>query len=286
MRILVTGASGFTGRHFVERAQMRGYECISLDSDLRDYENVHLKINQLDFDFVAHLAAISFVGHNDLSAFYSVNVIGTENLLRALAQKNKRPVKVIIASSANVYGNTEASPIIEDQPFAPINHYAYSKVISEFVANQYKNDFPIIITRPFNYTGVDQDTRFVIPKIVAAFAEGQKILRLGNLDVRREFNDVRFVVSAYLDLLENQSTNSMVLNICSGNAFSLSDVITKLTTLTGKELEIVVDPNLVRKNEISALFGDPTRLNAVLKNQVSLSLDDTLREMLRGYGNN
>ena len=150
-----------------------------------------------------HLAAISFVGHADTGAFYDVNVLGTLSLLESLVALPKAPRHILLASSANVYGNCDVSPISEERQPVPVNHYAMSKLAMEYMARNYLDRLPLFFVRPFNYTGLGQTGSFLIPKLVQHFAVNATCIELGNLDVEREFNDVRFVCDAYLKLLVN-----------------------------------------------------------------------------------
>ena len=131
MKVLVTGADGFTGRHFCLHATMAGYEVVKLKANLLDRESIKDEIFSVQPNFVVHLAAVSFVGSPDKSSFYSVNVIGTTNLLDVIAELPEPPKKVLLASSANIYGNCDISPIDETVIPNPINHYAMSKFSME-----------------------------------------------------------------------------------------------------------------------------------------------------------
>ncbi|MEF3074298.1 GDP-mannose 4,6-dehydratase [Methylobacter sp. Wu1] len=279
MRLLVTGGQGFTGQHFVKAARACGHEVITLQADLKDREAVRQQVIEAAPEAVVHLAAISFVGHADASAFYNVNVIGTLNLLEALAALAQPPRSVLIASSANVYGNCERSPITEEQAPAPVNHYAMSKLAMEYMARTYLDRLPLFFARPFNYTGPLQAKSFVIPKLVAHFAQKAEAVELGNLDVEREFNDVRFVCEAYLRLLQ-KATPGEVYNICSGKPVTLKSVIELLGQITGHQLQVNVNPAFVRSNEIHRLCGSPAKLVGTVGEIPSPALVDTLRWML------
>lgn len=283
LNILLTGSDGFTGRHFTELAQSKGHVVMPLAADLTDPGAVQRQVLEMAPDAVVHLAAISFVGHSDDNAFYAVNVVGTMNLLAALVQLPKAPRRVLLASSANVYGNCEASPIVETQPSAPVNHYAMSKLAMEHMSRTCADRLPLIVTRPFNYTGPGQAANFVIPKLVDHFARHASTVALGNLHVEREFNDVQMVCGAYLHLL-NCGAPGETYNICSGRPYTLQYVIDAMTRISGHQIEVVVNPALVRANEVHRLCGSPSKLLTLLKQHGKVlhdhSLEDTLRRMM------
>lgn len=279
MRLLVTGADGFTGRHFVAAARAFGHDVLALQTNLNDKVALQAEVVQAAPEAVVHLAAISFVGHADASAFYNVNVIGTLNLLDALAALPQVPRSVLLASSANVYGNCEQSPITELQLPAPVNHYAMSKLAMEHMARTYADRLPLFFVRPFNYTGPGQDVSFVIPKLVAHFSRRAEVVELGNLYGEREINDVRYVCDVYLRLLHKADLGG-VYNICTGRTFTLQSVLTLLTHITGHHLQVKVSPNFVRKNDIQCLCGSPEKLLALVGETALPPLAETLRWML------
>lgn len=213
--ILLTGADGFTGQHFTNEARSRGYQVLPLQSNLIDSDSITRELSGKTFDYVVHLAAISAITLAEELALYQVNLCGTLNLLQALSTRNAVPAKVIIASSANIYGNTSNSPIDELATPAPANHYAMSKLAMEYLLEGYRKCLPLVTVRPFNYTGVGQDDRFVIPKLVNHFSKHSEWVELGNKSVEREFNDVRTVCGAYLKLMVH-GVNQEIYNICSG----------------------------------------------------------------------
>jgi GDP-6-deoxy-D-talose 4-dehydrogenase len=277
--MLVTGADGFTGVHFVKEAKAVGYEVFEFNADLTNPIAVQKQVNEAQPDVIVHLAAISFVGHDKASAFYDVNVIGTLNLLDALLKLPKLPVRVLLASSANVYGNCELSPISETQMPAPLNHYAMSKLAMEYLARTYADRLPLFFVRPFNYTGQGQVESFVIPKLVAHFKRRADTVELGNLTVEREYNDVRMVTDAYLKLLDKAVVGE-TYNICSGKTYTLHQVIDTLVELTGHKIKLVVNPAFVRANELHRLCGDASKLNTTIGTQDCISLKATLLWML------
>lgn len=265
MKILLTGANGFTGVHFTNWALSAGHVVVPLTSDLTDRQAVFNEIKSKHFDAVVHLAAISFVGHNNNVSFYSVNTVGTTNLLKSLIEAHCKPHCVLIASSANVYGNCPHSPINEDQEPHPINHYAASKIAMEHLAIAYTAQLPIVLVRPFNYTGPGQSPQFLIPKLVAHFARRAPTIELGNMHVEREYNSIDFVCKSYLYLLE-KGVNGTIYNVCTGQTYSLHEVLVLLQNLTGHVIHTRVNPCLVRPNEIHRLCGDPSRLSNIWSN--------------------
>ncbi len=280
MKILLTGAAGFTGLFFKSAAEAAGHHVVALQADLTDKAAVAAEVLQAAPNAVVHLAAISFVGHADDTAFYGVNVVGSLNLLSALAALPIAPAKVLLASSANVYGNCDASPITEDQPPAPVNHYAMSKLAMEHMARTYLDRLPVVFTRPFNYTGHGQAPNFLIPKLVSHFARRAPAIELGNLHVEREFNDVRMVCDAYLGLLAH-GVSGEVYNVCSGQPYTLQTVLDELTNITGHQLDVRVNPAFVRANEVHRLCGDPAKLLACVEPLRQPALRETLQTMLQ-----
>jgi nucleoside-diphosphate-sugar epimerase len=247
--------------------------------DLDDPQAVAAAVRAVRPQAVVHLAAIAFVAHEDVAAIYRVNVVGTRYLLAALADLPQRPEAVLLASSANVYGNAALPSIDEEVAPSPANDYAVSKLAMEYLARTWMERLPIVIVRPFNYTGVGQSERFVIPKLVAHFARRAPEVRLGNIEVAREFNDVRMVADAYARLLQRGETGQ-VYNVCTGRAVSLREVIGQLEQLTGHGLAVRVDPALVRANEVVRLAGDNRRLVAAIGPLREFSLRETLSWML------
>ena len=277
--ILLTGADGFTGQHFAKAAQERGYSVLALQSDLTDTAALEMELADASFDYVVHLAGISAVTHVDLQDIYAVNLFGTLNLLNALISSQQSLTKVILVSSANVYGRSTISPIDETVCPAPVNHYAMSKLAMEHMAKAHHAGLPLLVARPFNYTGVGHDSRFVIPKLVEHFVQRRPFIELGNIHVEREFNDVRMVCNAYLELLK-KGVAGEAYNICSGRAYSLTAIIEMLSTLSEHKIEVRVNQEFVRPNELDTLSGSPRKLEACIGELLHPPLEDTLEWML------
>lgn len=289
-RALITGIHGFTGRFMAAELAAQGCEVVGMGRqpsreagyyqvDLADTAALHKALADIQPDIVVHLAAVAFVGHGVADAFYQVNLIGTRNLLEAIEACGKTPECVLLASSANVYGNASEGLLDETTPASPANDYAVSKVAMEYMANLWQARLPIVITRPFNYTGVGQDENFLLPKIVAHFLRKAQKIELGNLDVWRDFSDVRAVVSAYRGLLEVKPIGQTI-NVSSGVTHSLREVIDMCRDITGHDLITEVNPAFVRDNEVKTLCGDNSRLRRLVPGWQTPDLNDTLRWML------
>ena len=289
-RVLLTGSRGFTGHHLRAELEKAGHTVFGLTdtgrvaarelvADLRDARAVREVIEEVRPELVVHLGAISFVAHDAVSDVYAVNVLGTVHLLDALSRLQTRPTRVILASSSNVYGNAARDPIDEQCPLAPISHYAASKAAMEAVAQGFRARLPIVVTRPFNYTGPGQDPKFFVPKVVQHFRDRAARIELGNLDVERDFLDVRTVANIYRRLLESDR-DAPVLNICSGRGLRLRAIIDMLRDLTGHAIETAVNQELVRGNDIQKLVGDNRALHAAIGEIAEIPFETTLRDML------
>jgi nucleoside-diphosphate-sugar epimerase len=293
--LLITGLDGFTGRYLADQARLGGYQVVGtvhrqlVDSqtndelrtcDLTDANAVLELIQDVQPDAVAHLAAISFVAHGDVESVYRTNILGTRNLLQALAGLIKKPETVLVASSANVYGNTAGGSLDESALPSPANDYAVSKLAMEYMAKLYTEQLPITLVRPFNYTGVGQSDKFLLPKIVSHIRNKAPVIELGNLNVARDFSDVRVVTAYHLKLLQNPQPSGSVFNVCSGKAHTLNDILNLARTISGHEFEVQVNPEFVRVNEVKMLVGNKDKLDAAVGKIPTISIEETLRWMI------
>lgn len=290
--VLITGINGFTGHYLAKELCASGYNVVGLSSTKveKGVSSVNYLCNILDRkklldiftqvkpDIVVHLAAIAFVAHDDVDAIYRTNVVGTHNLLEAIIKSCHIPRSILLASSANIYGNALVDPIDEMVSAAPANDYAVSKLSMEYMARLWGDQLPITVVRPFNYTGVGQSLNFLIPKIVHHFKRCAPILELGNLDIVRDFSDVRSVVQRYRLLIESK-TEGEVFNICSGQGHSLLDILQMMCEISGHNPEIKVNPTFVRANEVHRLIGSSEKLEGVIGKVPVIPLKNTLQWM-------
>lgn len=293
MKVLVTGSSGFVGVYLQKELSNHNHKVFGLDVskdkgalesvDIRDSSKLSCLVNEINPDAVFHLAGISKAVGEDPKEIYEINVMGTLNLLMACNRLAHKP-KFMFVSSSQVYGNVAiySQPIMENQFFSPLNHYGASKAAGENLVLAYHNEYnlPVCILRPFNHTGPGQPPFFVLPKLVKAFKERKETIHLGNLDITRDFCDVRDVVQIYVSLLENFQ-NGQVFNIASGNGYSLSDIINILVELSGYRPKILSCDDFKRSNDIKYAIGNCEKLNSVLDyKRLKYDIRYTLEEML------
>lgn len=280
MLTLVTGVEGFTGCFVKAELEANGHTVVGLESDLTDAKAVADEIIKVQPEAVVHLAGIAFVGDDNANAFYDVNLVGTRNLLNALSKHVTKLSSVLVTSSANVYGNVTGGVLNESVPPNPSNDYAVSKLAMEYMIRLWDKKLPLCIVRPFNYTGIGQNEKFLIPKIVKHFRNKAPVIELGNLEVWREFGDVRTVAIIYRMLIENCPAGE-TLNVCTGQAYSLKEVLMLCEKLTGHKIEIKVNPEFVRENEVRELKGDNRKLKQLIKELPSYTFEETLGWMLK-----
>lgn len=291
-RAFITGLEGFTGHYLKNELRQAGYEVLGVTkpgSSTFEDDLIHCDINNLtllraiikDFkpNYIVNLAGISFVEHAKTADLHKVNHLGVITLLNAILQSKHLPEKILLPSTAHVYGNQKYFPITENIEPSPTSDYAISKYQMEQSVQNWFQKFPLIIVRPFNYTGAGQSNLFLPAKLVEHFVQKAPSIELGNLQVARDWSDVRDVVGIYRLLLESESAGLMV-NVSSGKCHTLQSVIDTLNDLSGHQLQIKTDPALMRANEIMELSGDNSLLHSIVGSVKYRSLDQTLGWML------
>jgi GDP-4-dehydro-6-deoxy-D-mannose reductase len=293
MRALITGGKGFVGQWLASHLKDRGDEVVVIDieTDVADGPALRKVVTGAAPDAIYHLAAMTHVGESweNPSQVLKVNVLGTAELLAA-ARSLPNPPAVLVVSSAEVYGVVSPGqlPLKETAPAAPATPYAASKLAAEVVALQAWRGYrqPVIVVRPFNHIGPGQSPNFAVPalakRIVEARKAGTRSLRVGTLTTRRDFTDVRDVVVAYRLLIEH-GVPGTIYNVCSGRDVAISDVAHELLTLAQAELELVIDPDLVRPVDVPVLRGDASLLQAATGWTPSIPLATTLADVLASW---
>jgi len=289
-KILLFGADSFTGKHLLAYLSNKDYNVFGttvspsdslFQCDITDKGNVKTILEEVMPDYIINLTGISSITYPDKELFYKVNLFGVENILKCIIEiNNYSPKKIILPSSAYVYGNQEQSVLDETICPNPNNHYSLSKYAMEQIAKTYFRKINIIITRPFNYTGPAQEETFIIPKIVLHFKTKKNAIELGSLDVIREFNDIHFVCEVYEKLLLSESCN-IIVNICSGRGIKLKEIINYLRDLTGYHLDVIENKCFFRDDEVYQLVGSTTRLFQIIGEVKQKDFKETLIEMLK-----
>lgn len=290
MRAFVTGGRGFVGSWLVDHLRRSGDHVVAVDRevDVTDAVAIADAVASARPDAVYHLAAFAHVGRSwdERSEVTRVNVVGTAAVLDA-CRRCPTPPRVLLVSSAEVYGvvPAERQPIGEDEPMAPVTPYAASKAAAEQLAVQAAlgDDLPVVRVRPFNHIGPGQSDAFVVAalaaRIVAAERDGAGTVTVGNLSARRDMTDVRDVVRAYRLLVEHGDQGS-VYNVCSGRAVAIEELARGLMALASGDLQLQVDPALVRPTDVPVVQGDRRRITAATGWAPEVPLDETLQAVL------
>jgi len=276
-KVFVTGAEGFSGRYLCAYLKNLGYEVFEATTqncDICDTKSIKDAL-KFDPDFVIHLAGISFAP-SDAELIFKVNFAGSKNLLDALGEQRKKPKRVILASSASVYGAQEAGVLSENLTPHPLSAYAKSKLKMENLAKDY--DLDILITRPFNYTGAGQSVNFLIPKIVSHFKRNASVIKLGNLTPKREYNNVLDVVKIYEKLL-NLKTGERIFNIGSGKGYGIGEILDFMREISGRDIKVEQNPAFMRADEPEEITADTARLEANGLNLCKTHIKQTLKWM-------
>jgi len=291
-KVLIIGIESFTGKYLSKFLVQNGFDIYgtSLSNsnnnniyqcDISNKSSIKNIIEKIRPNYIINLAGISFVGNANRELFYKINVLAVENILDSCIKiTDYKPTKIILASSATIYGNQNSDILDESMCPNPVNHYGISKLAMEQLAKTYFDKLDIIITRPFNYTGVGQEEHFLIPKIVSHFKKNKREVELGNIDVYREFNDVAYVCAIYHRLLISD-IKSEIVNICSNRVIALNDVIKMMNRIAGYQIHVIVNPNFVRENEIVSLSGSVDKLYSLIGEVKQIEFNRTLEKMYK-----
>lgn len=303
MRALITGIGGFVGRHLLWHLREAGDSVTGLGrpadhaelpsdvpllaADLLDRAALDSLVAEAKPDVVYHLAAQASTGESleDPWATLGNNLRGQLNLFEALLTVGLRP-RVLVVGSGDEYGRVRPDevPTDENVPLRPTTPYGVSKVGQDVMGHQYyaQHGLPVVRVRPFNHTGPGQDARFAIPSFAKQLAEietqgHEAVLRVGNLDVWRDFTDVRDMVRAYR-LAVLLGTPGDVYNLGRGSSVRMADVVATLTNLCQVPVRTEVDPKLVRAVDVSRQEANTAKFRALTGWEPAIAWHDTLRE--------
>lgn len=306
-RILITGASGFVGRHLAAYLRdIDDHEIIGISSqkrapidgarllvcDLRDADLTARVLQRHQPEIIYHLAGQSHVPRAFSSPAETLvtNAVGQINLLEGCRLAGIDPV-ILGVSSAEIYGAVapDEIPINEDQLLKPNNPYASSKASQDIYAGQYVASYgmKIVRVRPFNHVGPGQDDRFVISSFARQIAEveaglAEPVVLVGNLEPIRDFLDVRDVVRAY-ELLADPAHAGQIFNVASGRGVRIREVLQMLVDQASCQIDVRVDPERMRPSDVPEFRGDATRLRAATGWEPAISLEQTIRDVLNDW---
>lgn len=287
MKILILGGNSFTAKYFSWHAK---YNCKFVSRDdkfnntlnLSFLEYVESTIMEFKPEIIINLISISATNVPDYKKYLDANFTICHRVLQFCAANKLKLEKFIQASSAHVYGSIESQNICESTLVNPASRYGKSKLMTELLTEFYNDDFPIINARPFNYTGLGQNFQnFFIPKLVSAAVLKQKSINLGNLEVTRDFSDVRDIARYYEGLILNNNFEGTV-NLCSGTGYKLSNVVDLVEQLSGHKFAVIKDPKLDNKGP-SIQIGCNKNLRQITSLYPLYTLDDTLNWMLQNF---
>ncbi|MGH9118696.1 MAG: GDP-mannose 4,6-dehydratase [Acidimicrobiales bacterium] len=291
MRALVTGASGFVGRHLVDHLAAAGDDVVPTDRhtgvDILDEAAVRKAVGDARPDVVYHLAAWSDVGGSwsDPMAVFRVNAEGTLRVLQASADHDVD--RVVLVSSADVYGpvTDDELPLTEASPMRPASPYAASKAAADLLGLEawLGHQLGVIRIRAFNHHGPGQTDRFVAAALAERVARNElaaeSTVTVGNLTARRDFTDARDVVTAYR-LLAERGQPGEAYNVCTGRAVPISEIAERLLGMASIPMRLEVDPGLARPVDVPVLLGDNTKLRTATGWRPTIPLETTLADML------
>lgn len=307
MRVFVTGATGFAGSHLVEQLLADGHQVFGLvhptsghlpwpedrrfepiQGNLLDLGSLRAAFEVSEPEQVFHLAgqASPQMSWRDPAGTFAVNTGGTANMLEA-ARASGRP-KVVIVTSAHILNRAseDGQPLTEETTPAPQDPYGISKMAAAMLAPVYweRYGLPVVEARPFNHIGPRQAPGFVVPDFasqVAAVKLGlaEPEIRVGSLDVERDFTDVRDVVSAYRALANRGAPGESYL-VCSGKSVSIRWILDTLIELSGCQVTVTIDPDLLRPADSSRIVGSNLKINRQTGWRPTIGLRQSLSDTL------
>jgi GDP-4-dehydro-6-deoxy-D-mannose reductase len=306
-RVLVTGSGGFVGPYVVDALVRAGCRVSGVDmrddagsaaletyvsQDLSDRKAVETLIDRVSPDAIVHLAAQSSAGRSFSEPFDTLtrNILPVINLLDVV-RKRARHIKILAVGSADVYGPVAETdlPLVESRVPNPLNPYALSKAIQEQCCIQYARLYKtdVVATRSFNHTGAGQRDTFVLASFARQISEirlgmREPVLDVGDLDLRRDFTDVRDIAEAYVSLLERGKAGE-VYNVCSGTARSLRGLLGLLCETAKVRPEIRVDQKRLRPADIRELRGDPSKIARDTGWRSRIAITETIEWLLDSW---
>jgi GDP-4-dehydro-6-deoxy-D-mannose reductase len=313
-KYLITGCSGFVARHFIEllinkaiHAEIIGLDIVEpvlkmpeseyvkfkfIRMDLQDIKSLSSLIENFPPDYLLHLASLSSVAMSwEKPAFSFMNNTNIYlNLLESI-KKLKKPLRLLSVGSSEEYGilSKENLPVTEDCVLNPNSPYAVARVSQEMMSKLYVKALgcDIVMTRSFNHFGPGQRPSFAVPSFITQIIEARGKstrchLRAGNINVIRDYVDVRDVVKAYYLLFE-KGISGEVYNVCSGEGISLREIITKVSRYLNVKTEISIDNSLLRPGDNPVIIGSPSKIISGVGWRPEINIDQSLGDSIKYY---
>lgn len=303
-RLLIFGISGFVGSYLADEFSRYGYEVVGADlltsnrllksvafnyCDIMDSVGVESLIESIKPTHIINLAAVSSVSQSwkNPQKTIAINVEGTVNILQAIS-KHAPTARVLLIGSSEEYAKSNM-PLSEESALDSSNLYGLSKVFQGKIANLYREQYGLKIyyVRSFNHTGVGQSDNFVIPnwcKQIANIASTNLsgTVNVGELDIQRDFCDVKDIVRAYRLVIESEYVGT-VFNVGSGNSYFLRDILNSIIKLSEADIKITVDNNRLRNNSYDYICCNYTKINELLNWIPTISLNETIKDIYLSY---
>jgi len=289
-KALVTGASGFTGRHLVRFLDSRGIATLALSlrgSQIGDSELVASALKKTDPDYLFHLAGLTC--SNSVEEILRVNILYAVTLLKALREANLEDRPLLLVGTAAEYGQISDHdlPITEETECRPYNVYGTSKLVQTLIglAAAESERRPIVVVRPFNIIGVGmpeslslESFRRQIERIKAN--EQPPVIRVGNLNASRDFIDVEDVVELYWSLVQNRHAYGQIVNVCTGTATSIGTILKLLIQASGLCIEVEVDKARIKDVDVAVHYGSDKKLQRLIGSFQYTPLKKTVQKMM------
>lgn len=296
MKVVVSGVNGFVGGHLTRELVSHGHHVVGLGKDdapspavrdlLVEYVAADLASSwpQVPCDAVVHLAALSAVGPSfaDPQGFIHANSAPLTNLCEGLLERSEQ-CRIVAVSTGAIYA--PGVNLQETSPTVPSSPYAVSKLLSELQSDYYRRrGLDVVVMRPFNHIGPGQGDGFLVPDLVAAVRSAHETgqpVRVGNLDTRRDYTDVRDVVRAYRLAIEAQDVDAATLNVCSGVSTSGRSILATVIDAMGVQApDLQVDPGRLRPNDPAEISGDNSLIREVLGWSPEIDLATTVKDIV------
>lgn len=295
-RVVITGINGFVGHHLARALAQQQAEVVGISQDsevsekLRDIVTEYHQADLIaawpeieNVDAVIHLAGLAAVGpsYDKPQLYINANSAMVTNLCEYYLTQDKKP-RILVISSGAIYDSTQPLPITEDSKIGFSSPYAVSKILTENQCDYYRaRGLDCVVVRPFNHIGPGQAPGFILPDFYKRLSETEdgSTIKVGNVNTKRDYTDVRDIVAAYTKLALAPNLQYKLYNVCSGKSLSGKEILDQLKQAMGKTgVTFEIDPALVRPTDIMDIYGDASRLQNELDWHPMHSIEQTIKD--------